>query len=138
MTIPRRTALQAIGLGLTACAAGVLSPRRASAKENEAASLAPHDGHELQKLPDRLAKIPRRRGFKTVPMILTDPEQWDAEALKQVISYNRPTSRYGTTRRWQSLAELDAQFAERSNLVVQTSGFPGGVSDTWQRTSRTV
>ncbi len=90
MTIPRRTALQAIGLGLTACAAGVLSPRRASAKENEAASLAPRDGHELQKLSDRLAKIPRRRDFKTVPMILTDSEQWDGEALKEVIAYKSP------------------------------------------------
>ena len=60
-TIPRRTALQAIGLGLTACAASVMGPRLASAKESEAASLAPREGHELQKLSDRLAKIPRHR-----------------------------------------------------------------------------
>jgi hypothetical protein len=90
MTIPRRTALQAIGLGLTACAASVAAPRLVSAKESEAASLAPHDGHELQKLSDRLAEIPRHRDFKTVPMILTDSEQWDAEALNEVIAYKSP------------------------------------------------
>jgi hypothetical protein len=89
-TIPRRTALQAIGLGLAACAASVMGPRLASAKESEAASLAPSDGHELQKLSDRLAKIPRHRDFKTVPMILIDSEQWDAEALNEVIAYKSP------------------------------------------------
>src|ERR1700722_13725425 len=90
MTMPRRTALQAIGLGLTACAAGAASPRRVSAKESEAANFAPRDARELQKLSDRLAEIPRHRDFKSVPMILTDPEQWDAEALKEVIAYKSP------------------------------------------------
>src|ERR1700733_16096592 len=90
MTMPRRTALQAIGLGLTACAAGVVSPRLVSAKESEAANLVPRDGHELQKLSDRLAKIARHRDYKTVPMILTDSEQWDAEALNEVIAYKSP------------------------------------------------
>src|ERR1700721_3520742 len=89
-TIPRRTALQAIGVGLAACAASVMGPRLASAKESEAASLAPSDGHQLQKLSDRLAKIPRHRDFKTVPMILIDSEQWDAEALNEVIAYKSP------------------------------------------------
>src|ERR1700744_4226747 len=89
-TIPRRTALQAIGLGITACAASAMNPELASAKESEAASLAPGNGHELQKLSERLAKIPRRRDFKTVPMILTDSEQWDAEALNEVIAYKSP------------------------------------------------
>jgi hypothetical protein len=90
MTMPRRTALQAIGLGLTACAAGAVSPRLVSAKESEAANFAPRDARELQKLSDRLAEIPRHRDFKSVPMILTDPEQWDAEALKEVIAYKSP------------------------------------------------
>jgi len=69
MTMPRRTALQAIGLGLTACAAGAVSPRLVSAKESEAANFAPRDARELQKLSDRLAEIPRHRDFKSVPMI---------------------------------------------------------------------
>jgi hypothetical protein len=89
-TVPRRTALQAIGLGLTACAASAVSPRLVSAKESGATNLEPPDGHELQKLSDRLAKIPRHRDYKSVPMILTDPEQWDAEALKEVIAYKSP------------------------------------------------
>src|SRR5260370_31020777 len=35
----------------------------------------------------RLARAPRRRDFKTVPMILNHPEQWDHEALTEVRSY---------------------------------------------------
>ena len=35
----------------------------------------------------RLARAPRRRDFKTVPMILNNPEQWDHEALTEVLSY---------------------------------------------------
>jgi hypothetical protein len=41
-------------------------------------------------LPDfsvRLAKAPRRRDFKAVPMILDHPELWDAAALDEVIAY---------------------------------------------------
>src|SRR5712671_4224300 len=35
----------------------------------------------------RLAKAPRRRDFKSVPMILTNPEQWDHEALSETLAY---------------------------------------------------
>jgi hypothetical protein len=38
----------------------------------------------------RLARAPRRRNFKTVPMILNDPEQWDHGALTDVLAY-KPT-----------------------------------------------
>jgi hypothetical protein len=90
MMLQRRTALQALGLGLAACAANVSGVRRVSAKEGEAASLLPNEGHHLRQLSDRLAQAPRQRSFKTVPMILNDPEQWDAEALKAVIAYPSP------------------------------------------------
>jgi hypothetical protein len=90
MMLQRRTALGAIGLGLAACMANAGSLRQASAKEGEAASLVPSDAHHLQQLSDRLAKAPRQRSFKTVPMILNDPEQWDAEALKEIIAYPSP------------------------------------------------
>ena len=86
----RRTALGAIGLGLAACAVNAGGLRRVSAREGEAASFVPGDAHHLQQLSDRLAKAPRQRSFKTVPMILNDPEQWDAEALKAVIAYPSP------------------------------------------------
>ncbi len=35
----------------------------------------------------QLAKAPRRRDFKTVPMVLDDPALWDAAALDAVIAY---------------------------------------------------
>jgi hypothetical protein len=41
-------------------------------------------------LPDfvaRLGKAPRRRDFRTVPMILDHPDFWDAAALDEVIAY---------------------------------------------------
>jgi hypothetical protein len=90
MMLQRRTALQALGLGLAACATNVDGLRQVSAKEGEAAGLLPGDAQHLQQLSDRLAKAPRQRSFKTVPMILNDPEQWDAEALKDIIAYPSP------------------------------------------------
>lgn len=41
----------------------------------------------LRALTLKLAKTPRRRDFKSVPMILTRPEEWDAEALTAILSY---------------------------------------------------
>jgi intracellular sulfur oxidation DsrE/DsrF family protein len=40
---------------------------------------------------ERLDKAPRRRSFKTVPMILTEPDQWDHEALSEVLAYKPRT-----------------------------------------------
>jgi hypothetical protein len=90
MMIQRRMALQALGVGLAACATNIAGLRQASAKESGNAGLLPNDAHHLRQLSDRLAELPRHRGFKSVPMILTDPEQWDAEALKEVIAYQSP------------------------------------------------
>ena len=41
----------------------------------------------LRELSERLSRAPRRRDFKTVPMILTSADEWDSEALSQVIAY---------------------------------------------------
>jgi hypothetical protein len=49
--------------------------------------LVPSGATKLKELAERLAKVPRRRDFKTVPMILTEPDQWDHEALSEVIAY---------------------------------------------------
>jgi hypothetical protein len=43
---------------------------------------------ELHGLAARLSKAPRRRDFKTVPMILDHPDLWDAAALNEVIAYH--------------------------------------------------
>jgi hypothetical protein len=42
---------------------------------------------QLQALMEQLGKAPRRRSFRTVPMILDTPDLWDAEALDAVIGY---------------------------------------------------
>jgi hypothetical protein len=47
----------------------------------------PEAAEELRALMQRLAKAPRRRDFKTVPMILDTPDLWDAEALDAIIAY---------------------------------------------------
>lgn len=41
----------------------------------------------LRSLMERLANAPRRRNFKTVPMILDSPDLWDAAALNAIIAY---------------------------------------------------
>jgi hypothetical protein len=55
-------------------------------------SLTPPDATQLDTLKRRLALAPRRRNFKSVPMILSHQEQWDHEALSEVLSY-RPAPR---------------------------------------------
>jgi hypothetical protein len=51
------------------------------------APLTPAGAKELRALMERLGKARRRRDFKTVPMILTRPEEWDHEALSEVLAY---------------------------------------------------
>jgi hypothetical protein len=41
----------------------------------------------LRALMEQLANAPRRRNFKTVPMILDSPALWDAAALNAIIGY---------------------------------------------------
>jgi hypothetical protein len=50
-------------------------------------SLLPPGAKSLEELTARLSRAPRRRDFKTVPMILSDPDQWDHAALSEVIAY---------------------------------------------------
>lgn len=79
----RRNALlgfSSVVLGLTALAA---EPRHAEAGSN----VVPQDARTLSELMERLRKAPRRRDFKTVPMILDHPDLWDDTALKDVIAY---------------------------------------------------
>ncbi len=82
MMTGRRAAMQVAGLGF---AAGLAAVTQARAAEGD--SLAPPGAGELRGLMERLAKAPRRRDFKTVPMILSKAEEWDSEALDEVIAY---------------------------------------------------
>jgi hypothetical protein len=85
----RRSVLKAFALSVTAGAIASEAARPASAVES---ALTPPGAARLDALKKRLAQLPRRRDFKTVPMILGHEEQWDYEALKEVFSY-RPGPR---------------------------------------------
>lgn len=81
----RRTALK----GLSMAAGTVILGAAASpqAKAATQASLLPSNASSLAQLTERLAAAPRRRDFKSIPMILERPEQWDHEALTLVLGY---------------------------------------------------
>jgi hypothetical protein len=85
----RRNVLKAFALSVTASAIASAAARPATAVES---ALTPPGAAYLDALKKRLAQAPRRRDFKTVPMILDHQEQWDHEALKEVLSY-RPAPR---------------------------------------------
>ncbi|HXA39911.1 MAG TPA: hypothetical protein VNW53_12995 [Phenylobacterium sp.] len=82
----RRLALMSLGLGMAAGAAGLAAPHDGVAAAAEP-SLLPPGAKSLAELTDRLRQAPRRRDFKTVPMILNAPDQWDHAALSEVIAY---------------------------------------------------
>ena len=78
----RRTALigfASLGVGAAALAA---APAHATTE-----SIIPPGARELSELAARLRRAPRRRDFKTVPMLLEDPDLWDDEALKEIFVY---------------------------------------------------
>lgn len=77
----RREALTAFGFGL-AIAAGAA---RSSAHAMDL--VLPAGAKSLPRLHAELEKAPRRRDFKTVPMILDNPDLWDDAALKLVLGY---------------------------------------------------
>jgi len=78
----RRNALFGFGsviLGAAALAAG-------PAHAETGSSVVPQGANALSELMERVSKAPRRRTFKTVPMILDHPDQWDDAALREVIA----------------------------------------------------
>jgi hypothetical protein len=79
----RRLALKGLGVGLVT--AGLVAGRSAQAAGE--AALAPTAARTPHDLTDRLAAIPRRRDYRTVPMIVDSPDWWDAEALNAVMEY---------------------------------------------------
>jgi hypothetical protein len=71
---------------------GLASARAEPATATVESPLTPPGATHLDALKKRLAQAPRRRDFKTVPMILNREEEWDYEALAEVLSY-RPAPR---------------------------------------------
>jgi len=90
MNTDRRTALQTLGLALAVGTAGASG--LASTKAKAADNTMPAGASTLADFTKRLAAAPRRRDFKTVPMILDHPDQWDDAALKEVLAY-KPVSK---------------------------------------------
>jgi hypothetical protein len=85
----RRVALHTLGVGIAA--AWGASETVAVANETPDGALLGTDPSSLGVLMQRLERAPRRRDFKTVPMILNDPAQWDDEALREVMAYQPRT-----------------------------------------------
>jgi hypothetical protein len=81
--VGRRAAL--FGFGSAALGAGILSADAGHALAGE--SPISLGAGELRDFGVRLGKASRRRDFKTVPMVLDDPDLWDAAALDEVIAY---------------------------------------------------
>jgi hypothetical protein len=88
----RRGVLKTLALTAATSVIGLASARAEPATAAVESALTPPGATQLEALKKRLAQAPRRRDFKTVPMILNDQEQWDHEALTEVLSY-RPVPR---------------------------------------------
>src|SRR6266481_5048564 len=88
----RRGVLRTLAVSLATSAIGLASARAQSGTATVEPALIPSGATHLDALKKRLAQAPRRRDFKTVPMILDHQEQWDYEALTEVLSY-RPAPR---------------------------------------------
>ena len=83
----RRGILRTFTLTVATSVIGLASTAARPAAASALAALTPPGATRLDALKKRLAQAPRRRDFKTVPMILNHPEQWDHEALTDVLSY---------------------------------------------------
>jgi hypothetical protein len=113
---PDRRAL--LGLGVAAGAAAFAANAAEAAKISEA--WVPPGGRTLLKaLHERLAAVPRHRDFKTVPMILEQDDQWDYEALDELIRY-----RGGPKQIWDN-RDIASPWLNlmRNNLNVQIYSF---------------
>jgi intracellular sulfur oxidation DsrE/DsrF family protein len=83
----RRHVLRTFVLTMATSAIGFASAAAEPSAAPVEPALTPPDATHLDALKKRLALAPRRRDFKTVPMILDHPEQWDHEAFTEVLSY---------------------------------------------------
>jgi hypothetical protein len=83
----RRSVLRSFALTMATSAIGVASAAAKPAAVALESALIPPGATHLEALKEHLAQAPRRRDFKGVPMILDHPEQWDHEALNEVLAY---------------------------------------------------
>ena len=95
----RREAMKMTFTGLGIAGAAIAGARSAWSAPPPHDDLVPAGAETLRELTAALANAPRRRDFKSVPMILTSPDQWDAEALDLVLRY-----RGGPRQAWDNTA----------------------------------
>jgi hypothetical protein len=86
-TANRRELLLGAGLSLGAVGLAAAAALPVQAAETAASGPQAGAGAALAALTKQLPALPRRRQFSTVPMILTDPAQWDSEALDAILAY---------------------------------------------------
>ena len=80
----RRSALMGFGLATAGLA---LSGGANAVAATSSTDLLPAGAGQLKSLSARLAAAPRRRDFRTVPMILDNPMLWDHEAIAELLAY---------------------------------------------------
>jgi hypothetical protein len=80
-SIDRRTAIASVGAGL------IVNGLAQAAEAAADTMLQPAGGRSLREFSNRLAELPRRRDYKTVPMIADKPDLWDKAALDFVMNY---------------------------------------------------
>lgn len=110
-----------LGFGPIALGAAALPARLTHAAANEA--IIPRGALQLDELMARLRRAPRRRDFKSVPMILTHPDYWDDEALRDVIAY-----RGGRKQVWDN-TEIAGPWLNLMRNSVDTQVFSFGHKD---------
>ncbi|MFM0643942.1 transcriptional initiation protein Tat [Paraburkholderia bryophila] len=84
----RRDVLRTMGFAALSVAA-LLPQRRAEAKEAHDIEMTSdlNGATTLAQLGKRLAAVPRRRNFESVPFMLTDRQYWDYDAAEQLLRY---------------------------------------------------
>ncbi len=95
----RRLVLGGIGQAaflLTATQAAQATTRATNLAEHPAASKATLSAGALAEFGERLRHAPRRRGFQSVPFVLTSQDMWDHEAASEVLAY-----RYRSLQMWE-------------------------------------
>jgi hypothetical protein len=111
----RRRAL--LGLGVAAGAAAFADDVANAASASDA--WLPSGAATLKALHQKLDSAPRRRDFKTVPMILEDQNYWDHEALAELLAYR------GTPKQIWDNKDIASPWLNlmRNNLNVQIYSF---------------
>jgi hypothetical protein len=124
----RRTALVSLG----ALAVGTAALAASSSHAATTAQIIPPGAQELGDLMNRLRRAPRRRVFKSVPMILQQSDFWDNEALKEIIAYR------GTHKQVWDNTNLAGPWLNLMRNSINAQIFSFGHKDFWPSPPRMV